>query len=63
MIWVCINKVASEGEAANRMGVQRVGGREERDTQVMEDEGRGASEGDSRASQWVYFTNYAQVQA
>ena len=39
---MCINKVASKGQAANMMGVQRVGGLEERDTQVIKGEGRGA---------------------
>ena len=30
-----INKVARKGEAANMIGVQRVGGLEERDTKVI----------------------------
>lgn len=33
-----INKAASTREAANMMGVQRVGGLEEQDTQVIKDE-------------------------
>lgn len=37
-----INKVASKGEAANMMGVQRVGGLEVWDIQVIKDEGREA---------------------
>lgn len=37
-----INKVASKGEVANMLGVQRVGGPVERDTQVIKDEGQGA---------------------
>lgn len=42
MIWVRINKVVSEGEAANMMGVQWVGGLERQDTQIIKDKGRGA---------------------
>lgn len=37
-----INKVASKGEAANMMGVQRVGGLEVWDIQLIKDEGREA---------------------
>lgn len=38
-----INKVAGKGEAANVMGVWRVGGLEKRDTQVIKGVGRGAA--------------------